>query len=100
MSTLKQFYDWVSRQSGEYEVADNCNCPMANFAREVYGLKFPNARTMSVDEAEGPNGTYPAHILKEAAVEFEVAVYHTIRNFNDYTALQEALASQYLEVLS
>lgn len=91
MTPLQAFYAWVNRQSGEYHYADNCNCPMANFAREEHGLRFPNARTFTVDEADGPNGLYPADIIQEAAVDFGVALYHTIRQCATYEELSERM---------
>ena len=55
-ATLREFADWASTKSGPYQTANNCKCPMADFAREKYGFDDPEARSWSV--MNGPSSKH------------------------------------------
>lgn len=51
--TFQQLADFAATQSGEYDVHDTCNCPMAQVARAIFKSKYANAYEANVQVDDG-----------------------------------------------
>ena len=54
--SLEDFRNWAIAKNPDqtYQTANNCKCPMADYAKEVHGFTMPRAGVVSVLDNAGP----------------------------------------------